>query len=69
MSSHITISVVGDEELKARMRALASLNRTTMGTLVRQAIDLQYGDDLEKIFPNSGSLMYHTAHKTKNAQE
>lgn len=49
MTEYVSVSLQGNKELKAGLKALASLHRTSSGVLVRRAIDSMYGDDLEKI--------------------
>jgi hypothetical protein len=45
------ISWEGDDADRASMRELARRRKTTVGKLVKQAVDKSYGDELSKLKP------------------
>jgi len=67
MSEYISVSMKGDKETVARLKAVASINRKTIGELVADAINAQYGAQMEKIFGYMSNPLDNS--KTKNAQE
>lgn len=66
------VSVIGNDAFKQALRLLAMQRKTTMAVLVREAIDAQFGKDLEAVekaadvlFADSGTPVNQSVHKRK----
>lgn len=44
-----TVPIQGDRELVHKLAVLAAAKKTTIGNLVREAVDLRWSEDLERM--------------------
>lgn len=67
MSTHISVSLVADEEYKWKLRQLAFENRMTLGQYLRSVLNKQLGENLERasdFFVESGENLIHSDNKS-----
>ena len=56
MRKHTNVSIEATPDYVSRLVVYAKLNRTTVGRMVRQALDAQFGKEVENFFSKPVSI-------------